>query len=59
MRKYIRIALTPQEEQTLKSVKAETERATGISMSDSLFVLSVVRQVLKERSRRGGSSSAE
>ena len=35
----------------LKSVKEETEKATGISMSDSLFVLSIVRQVLKERSR--------
>jgi len=50
-RKYIRIALTPDDEAALQSAKSKAEAETGIAMSDSIFVLSVIRQTLKERSR--------
>lgn len=50
-RKYIRIALSPDDEAALARAKGQVEAQTGIAMSDSLFVLSVLRQALKDRSR--------
>ena len=53
-RKYIRIALTPDDEAALQAAKSKAEAEAGIAMSDSMFVLSVIRHALKERSRQGG-----
>ena len=50
-RKYIRIALTPDDEAALQAAKSKAEDETGIYMSDSMFALSVIRQAIKERSR--------
>ena len=50
-RKYIRIALTPDDEASLQAAKSKAESETGIAMSDSMFALSVIRQALKARSR--------
>lgn len=46
-RKYIRIALTDEDEAMLNSVKAKVEAETGLAMTDAQFVLSVLRQRLK------------
>lgn len=43
-RKYIRIALTDDDEEALAMAKSEAETATGIAMTDSMFVLSVLRK---------------
>lgn len=48
-RKYIRIALTPDDEMALASAKAKAEAATGIAMSDSMFALSLIRQAVKPK----------
>lgn len=53
-RKHIRIALSSQDEQALSEAKADVERQTGIAMSDSMYVLSVLRKALQDRSRNGG-----
>lgn len=53
-RKYIRLALTPDDEASLAQAKDQAERQTGIAMSDSMFLLSVLRQALKDRFRHGG-----
>jgi hypothetical protein len=50
-RKYIRIALTPEDEVAFQAAKSATEAATGIAMSDALYALSVIRQSLKDRTR--------
>lgn len=50
-RKYIRIALSQDDEAALCEAKSAAETQTGIAMSDSMFVLSVLRQALKDRSR--------
>jgi len=50
-RKYIRIALTPDDEAALQAAKSKAEAETGIVMSDSMFVLSVIRHALKNWSR--------
>ena len=50
-RKYIRIALTPDDEAALQAAKSRAEAETGIAMSDSMFVLSVIRHALKNWSR--------
>lgn len=44
LRKYIRIALTDDDETALAMAKSEAEAATGIAMTDSMFVLSVLRK---------------
>ena len=49
-RKYIRIALTPDDEVVFQQAKKETEVATGIAMSDSMYALSVIRQSLAAKS---------
>lgn len=46
-RKYIRIALSQDDEVNLGRAKAKAENDTGISMSDSMFVLSILRKALK------------
>ena len=46
-RKYIRIALTPEDEVALSNAKKYAEAKTGISMSDSMFALSVIRHRVK------------
>lgn len=46
-RKYIRIALSRADEADLAKAKAKAENDTGIAMSDSMFVLSVLRKALK------------
>lgn len=50
-RKYIRIALTKDDVAMLEEVKYTVEEMTGVALSDSNFVLSVIRQSLKDRSR--------
>ncbi len=47
-RKYIRIALSHDDETDLAKAKAKAEDDTGIAMSDSMFVLSVLRKALKD-----------
>jgi len=47
-RKYIRIALTPEDEATFAKAKADAETKAGIAMSDSMFALSMIRHVLKK-----------
>jgi hypothetical protein len=47
-RKYIRIALTPKDEEALAEARADLERATGIAMTESQFVLGALRQRLQE-----------
>lgn len=49
-RKYIRIALSPDDEVAFRQAKKETEAVTGISMSDSMYALSVIRQWTATRS---------
>ena len=46
-RKYIRIALRPEDEKALADAKARAEEQSGIAMSDSMFVLSTLRHALK------------
>lgn len=46
-RKYIRIALSQADEAALADAKVKAETATGIAMSDSMFVLSLIRQAIK------------
>ena len=46
-RKYIRIALTTQDEGAFKEAKAQAEQLTGIVMSDSMYALSVIRQSIR------------
>lgn len=53
-RKYIRIGLSSDDEAALAQAKSQAEAQTGIAMSDSLYVLSVLRQAIKDRSRQGG-----
>ena len=48
-RKYIRIGLSADDEAALAGAKARAEAATGISMSDSMFVLSLLRQSIKPK----------
>lgn len=50
-RKYIRIALTEDDEAAMARAKADAEQKTGIAMSDSMFVLSVIRHALSKWSR--------
>ena len=49
-RKYIRIALTPDDEVVFQQAKKKTEAQTGIAMSDSMYALSVLRQSLAAQS---------
>ena len=46
-RKYIRIALSADEEAALKVAIAEFEAETNVAISESLFVLSVLRKHIK------------
>lgn len=46
-RKYIRIALTHEDYEKLREAKAIAEAGFRVDMSDSFFVLSLVRQALK------------
>ena len=46
-RKYIRIALSQDDEAALAKAKAKAENDTGIAMSDSMFVLSVLRKAMQ------------
>lgn len=48
-RKYIRIALSQDDDADLAKAKKKAEKATGISMSDSMFCLSVLRQAIKDQ----------
>lgn len=48
-RKYIRIALSQDDVAALAKAKAKAENDTGIAMSDSMFALSVIRQVIKPK----------
>jgi len=50
-RKYIRLALNEEDKKAFEAAKEEAENATGIAMSDSMFALGVIRQLLKQRSR--------
>ena len=48
-RKYIRIALTQDDEAAFQAAKGKAETATGVAMSDSMFALSVIRQAIKAK----------
>ena len=48
-RKYIRIGLSADDEAALAQAKAKAESQTGLAMSDSLFVLSLLRQAIKAK----------
>jgi hypothetical protein len=50
-RKYIRIALTEEDLAAFQESKQQAENATGVSMSDSMFALSTIRQAIKQKSR--------
>lgn len=43
-RKYIRIALTPEDVDMFGKAKASWQRKSGVAMSDSMFALSIIRQ---------------
>lgn len=47
-RKYIRIALNEADQVALDVAKVRTQKQTGIRMSDSMFVLSLVRQAISK-----------
>lgn len=47
-RKYIRIALTPEDEKAFLAKKKKAEDETGISMTDAQFVLSVLRHKIRD-----------
>jgi hypothetical protein len=48
MRKYIRIALTPEDEEAFLDAKAKAEDAAKIVMSDSSYALSLIRWALSK-----------
>jgi hypothetical protein len=48
-RKYIRIGLSDDDEAALALAKEKAEAATGLSMSDSFFVLSLLRQAIRPK----------
>jgi hypothetical protein len=48
-RKYIRIGLSDADTSNLIAAKRKTEDAAGIQMSDSMFVLSVLRKAIDMR----------
>lgn len=48
-RKYIRIALSAEDQLALAAAKDRAEAETGIAMSESMFVLSVLRLAIKPR----------
>jgi hypothetical protein len=50
-RKYIRIALSQDDEAAFAKAKAKVESDTGIAMSDSMFALSVLRKAIEGQSR--------
>lgn len=50
-RKYIRIALAEDDEEPFTKAKARAEEQSGISMSDAMFALSVIRHAIKARSQ--------
>lgn len=47
-RKYIRIALSEADLANLSEAKARAQEQTSLQMSDSLFVLSLVRQAISK-----------
>jgi hypothetical protein len=47
-RKYIRIALTPEDEQLFRAAKSLTEDRAGVTMSDSMYALSVIRSFIRQ-----------
>ena len=52
-RKYIRIALTPEDQQSFAEAKEKSEKATGICMTDSMFALSLLRRAVKILTQTG------
>jgi hypothetical protein len=50
-RKYIRIALTQDDEAAFANAKADAETKSGIAMSDSMFALSVIRHAINKSLR--------
>jgi hypothetical protein len=48
-RKYIRIALSEDDEAALTVAKSLAEATSGISMTDSMFVLSVLRHAIRKQ----------
>lgn len=55
-RKYIRIAMSEDEYAGFLKAKESAEILTSLSMSDSAFVLSIVRQAIKKREWAAGVS---
>lgn len=48
-RKYIRIALSSEDQKSFADAKALAETQTNIAMSDAMFALSLIRQAIKTK----------
>lgn len=48
-RKYIRIALTPDDVDLFGKAKAATQKKTGVSMSDSAYAIGIIRQHVEQQ----------
>lgn len=48
-RKYIRIGLSADDDAAFAKAKAQAEAQAGITLSDSLYALSVIRQAIKAK----------
>jgi hypothetical protein len=46
IRKYIRIALTPEDVKAFSKAKADAEASTMVAMSDAMFALSIIRKAI-------------
>lgn len=46
-RKYIRIALSAEDEAAMAQAKARAEHETGIAMTDSMFALMLIRKATR------------
>lgn len=48
VRKYIRIALNADDVKAFRKAKSDAEENTMVSMSDSMFALSVIRKAISK-----------
>jgi hypothetical protein len=48
-RKYIRIALTPDDAYLFEKTKTEMQKRTGVAMSDSAYALGIIRQQIEQK----------
>ena len=52
-RKYIRIALSAEDEAAMAQAKSRAEHETGIAMTDSMFALMLIRKATKVKGLEG------